>query len=97
MNTRTVPTGSEIREIALIPKGISLYQILPIILFIMTALVPAAHAYRLNPVAVLVSVLFWYYMWGVPGAFLAVPIIATIKVLGEHLESLAPVAEFLSD
>jgi predicted PurR-regulated permease PerM len=52
---------------------------------------------RLNPVAVLVSVLFWYYMWGVPGAFLAVPIIATIKVLGEHLESLAPVAEFLSD
>jgi predicted PurR-regulated permease PerM len=34
---------------------------------------------------------------GVPGAFLAVPIIATIKALGEHLEGLAPVAEFLSD
>ena len=45
----------------------------------------------------LLSVLFWYYMWGVPGAFLAVPIIATIEVLCEHLESLAPVAEFLSD
>ena len=45
----------------------------------------------------LLSVLFWYYMWGVPGAILAVPIFATIKVLGEHLESLAPVAELRSD
>jgi predicted PurR-regulated permease PerM len=52
---------------------------------------------RLNPVAVLVGVLFWYYLWGVPGAFLAVPILATIKILGDHLEPLAPVSEFLGD
>jgi predicted PurR-regulated permease PerM len=52
---------------------------------------------RLHPVAVLVGVLFWYYLWGVPGAFLAVPILATIKVLGEHVERLAPVSEFLAD
>jgi predicted PurR-regulated permease PerM len=51
---------------------------------------------RLNPVAVLVGVLFWYYLWGVPGAFLAVPILATIKILGNHVERLAPVSEFLS-
>jgi predicted PurR-regulated permease PerM len=52
---------------------------------------------RLNPVAVLVGVLFWYYLWGVPGAFLAVPILATIKILGDHVEPLAAVAEFLGD
>ncbi len=52
---------------------------------------------RLNPVAILVGVLFWYYLWGVAGAFLAVPIIATVKILGEHIEALAPVAEFLSE
>jgi predicted PurR-regulated permease PerM len=52
---------------------------------------------RLNPVAVLVGVLFWYYLWGVPGAFLAVPILATIKIFGDHLEPLAPVSEFLAD
>jgi predicted PurR-regulated permease PerM len=52
---------------------------------------------RLNPVAVLVGVLFWYYLWGVPGAFLAVPILATFKILGDHLEPLAPVAEFLGE
>ncbi len=52
---------------------------------------------RLNPVAVLVGVLFWWLLWGVPGAFLAVPILATLKILGEHVASLAPVAEFLGD
>jgi predicted PurR-regulated permease PerM len=52
---------------------------------------------RLNPVAVFVGVLFWYAMWGVPGAFLAVPILATVKILGDHIEPLSPLAEFLGE
>lgn len=52
---------------------------------------------RLNPVAVLVGVLFWYALWGVAGAFLAVPILASLKILGDHLEALSPVAEFLGE
>jgi predicted PurR-regulated permease PerM len=52
---------------------------------------------RLNPVAVFVGVLFWYALWGVPGAFLAVPILATLKILGDHLDSMSAVAEFLGD
>jgi predicted PurR-regulated permease PerM len=50
---------------------------------------------RLNPVAVFVGVLFWWSLWGVPGAFLAVPIIATFKVLGDHVPRLRPLGEFL--
>ncbi len=50
---------------------------------------------RLNPVAVFLGVLFWWSLWGVPGAFLAVPIIATAKVLGDHLPRLRPLGEFL--
>ena len=50
---------------------------------------------RLNPVAVFVGVLFWWTLWGVPGAFLAVPVIATAKVLGDHLPGLRPLGEFL--
>jgi predicted PurR-regulated permease PerM len=50
---------------------------------------------RLNPVAVFVGVLFWWSLWGVPGAFLAVPIIATVKVLGDHVSQLRPLGEFL--
>jgi predicted PurR-regulated permease PerM len=52
---------------------------------------------RLNPVAVLVGVLFWWFLWGVTGAFLAVPILATAKIIGDHVPSLAAVGEFLGD
>jgi predicted PurR-regulated permease PerM len=34
-------------------------------------------------------------MWGVAGALLAVPILATIRVIGTHVARLAPVAVFL--
>jgi predicted PurR-regulated permease PerM len=52
---------------------------------------------RLNPVAVLVGVLFWWFLWGVPGAFLAVPVIATAKIMGDHIEGLQALGEFLAD
>jgi predicted PurR-regulated permease PerM len=51
---------------------------------------------RLNPVAVLVGVLFWWFLWGVPGAFLAVPLIATAKILGDHVRGLSAMGEFLA-
>jgi predicted PurR-regulated permease PerM len=60
---------------------------------------PVAYGRRLklNPVAVLVSVLAWWTLWGVPGAFLAVPIVATAKVMGDRLEGLHALGEFLGD
>jgi predicted PurR-regulated permease PerM len=52
---------------------------------------------KLNPVAVLVGVLFWWLLWGVAGAFLAVPFLATLKILADHVESLTPLATFLGE
>jgi predicted PurR-regulated permease PerM len=52
---------------------------------------------QLNPVAVFVGVLFWWYLWGVAGAFLAVPFFATLKIVADHVEGLAPVAAFLGE
>jgi len=52
---------------------------------------------KLNPVAVLVGVLFWWLLWGVAGAFLAVPFFATLKILADHVESLTPLATFLGE
>ncbi len=49
----------------------------------------------LNPVAVFVGIGFWYWIWGVAGAFVAVPILATLKICGDHIEGLAPLGEFL--
>jgi predicted PurR-regulated permease PerM len=50
----------------------------------------------LNPVAIFVGLAFWFYVWGVAGAFLAVPLLAALKIFCDHIESLASVGEFLS-
>jgi predicted PurR-regulated permease PerM len=49
----------------------------------------------LNPVAILVGLVFWWWLWGVGGAVFAVPLLATLKIFCDHIESLAPVGEFL--
>ena len=49
----------------------------------------------LNPVAIFVGLVFWWWIWGVPGAFIAVPLIATFKIFCDHIEALAPIGEFL--
>jgi predicted PurR-regulated permease PerM len=53
------------------------------------------HRLALNPVAIFVGLAFWVWVWGMPGAFLAVPILATLKICCDHIEMLAPVGEFL--
>jgi predicted PurR-regulated permease PerM len=50
----------------------------------------------LNPVLILVSLAFWGWMWGISGMILAVPILATFKIFCDHIEPMAPIAEFLS-
>jgi predicted PurR-regulated permease PerM len=49
----------------------------------------------LNPVAVFVGLIVWSFLWGVPGMLLAVPILATCKIVCDHVDVLRPVAEFL--
>lgn len=49
----------------------------------------------LNPVALFVGLAFWFWIWGVPGAFVGVPLLAVFKICCDNIESLAPVGEFL--
>lgn len=51
----------------------------------------------LNPVAVFVGLAFWWWIWGVPGAFIAVPLVATFKIFCDHIEALASIGEFLGE
>lgn len=53
------------------------------------------HKLALNPVALFVGLAFWFWIWGIPGAFIAVPLLATFKIFCDHIESLASVGEFL--
>ena len=53
------------------------------------------HRLTLNPVAIFVGLSFFFWIWGVPGAFLAVPLLASFKIFCDHIESLAAIGEFL--
>jgi len=50
----------------------------------------------LSPLAVLFSLFFWGWLWGIPGMILAVPLMAIIKIICGNIPPLAFVAEFIS-
>lgn len=51
--------------------------------------------FRLHPIAILLSLMFWYMIWGLVGAFLAVPITSALKIMLGELESTRPAADLL--
>ena len=53
------------------------------------------HRLSLNPIAIFVGLAFWFWIWGVPGAFIAVPLMATFKIFCDHIAALASIGEFL--
>ncbi|MGA2544432.1 MAG: AI-2E family transporter [Verrucomicrobiota bacterium] len=52
--------------------------------------------FTLNPVAIFVSLIFWIWLWGVPGALLSVPILVSIKAVADRLPAMSPLSELLS-
>ena len=52
---------------------------------------------RLNAFAILVIVIIGWFMWGVAGAFVAVPLLAAVKVFAERINRDSRVAAILSD
>jgi predicted PurR-regulated permease PerM len=54
-----------------------------------------ARRFTLNPVLVIIAIVFWYWMWGVSGALLAVPLLATVKITCDRIRHLAAFGHFL--
>jgi predicted PurR-regulated permease PerM len=50
---------------------------------------------EMNPAAVFVGLVFWGWLWGLPGLFLAMPIMMVIKSIADHVETLQPIATLL--
>lgn len=54
-----------------------------------------ARRFTLNPLLVIASLMFWDWLWGVPGALLAVPLLAVVKIVCDHIEALTPLGHLL--
>jgi predicted PurR-regulated permease PerM len=54
-----------------------------------------AKRFTLNPVLVVVSLVFWLWMWGVPGVILSVPMLAIAKIVCDRVRPLAAFGHFL--
>jgi len=52
--------------------------------------------FTLNPVVIFVSLIFWTWLWGVPGALLSVPILVSIKVVCDRVPALSSISEVLT-
>ena len=54
-----------------------------------------AKRFTLNPVLVIISLVFWFWMWGAPGAILSVPMLAITKIICDRVRPLAAFGHFL--
>src|SRR5258706_14421677 len=54
-----------------------------------------ARRFTLNPVLIILSLVFWFWMWGMLGAILAVPMLAILKIISDRLRPLKSLGHFL--
>ena len=78
----------QISLLALAITSIEGWVLLPLLL---------GRAERMHVVAVFIGVLVWTWIWGPWGTVLAVPMMAAIKSVADHVESLRPVSRLLAE
>ena len=78
---------------ALLPAG--LYIVLHLIEGETVTPMLLAKRFTLNPVLVVISLVFWFWMWGIPGAILSVPMLAITKIICDRVRPLAAFGHFL--
>jgi predicted PurR-regulated permease PerM len=88
-----VVTFDELSAIMLVPitylllNLIEEYLVLPVVL---------GRRLMLNPVVLLLWLIFWGWLWGIPGALMAVPTLAIVKIVSGHFEPLNALGEFIT-
>ena len=50
---------------------------------------------ELHPITVMLCLIFWGLVWGIPGMLLAAPLTAALKIIFEGIEVLQPCAKLL--
>jgi predicted PurR-regulated permease PerM len=52
---------------------------------------------QLNPLVVTISLLVWGFIWGAMGLVLAVPIMAAVKIVCDHMTVLRPIGDWMGE
>ena len=79
--------------LALLPAG--LYLAIHIIEGETVTPMLLARRFTINPVLVILALVFWYWMWGVPGAILATPMLAITKIICDRIRPLMAFGHFI--
>ena len=76
------------------PAVATLISLLTIQLSIGNGIAPKILGDQLNlsPVVILLSLLFWGWLWGIVGALLSVPVTAALKIVCENIDTLQPIS-----
>ena len=56
----------------------------------------AGKSLNLSPMVILLSLIFWGYIWGIIGMMLAVPLTSALKIIFGHIDMMKPVVELIS-
>jgi predicted PurR-regulated permease PerM len=89
--------------VGVLALGVEPYALLPAGLYLVIHIIEGeavtpmllARRFTINPVAVVLGLVFWYWMWGVPGAVLAVPMLAITKIICDDVPPLRAFGHFL--
>ncbi len=89
--------------VGLLTLGLSWVSVLPAVCYLGVHIAEGeiitpmllARRFTVNPVAMMLALLFWYWMWGVQGAILAVPMLAILKIVSDRLRPLRALGHFL--
>jgi len=78
---------------ALVPAG--LYFLIHVVEGEAVTPMLLARRFTLNPVLVMGSLVFWHWMWGIPGTLLAVPMLAVFKIVCDRVRPLMALGHFI--
>ncbi|RUP00721.1 MAG: AI-2E family transporter [Hyphomicrobium sp.] len=92
------PTIFAAAQFASLPAVVAIFTCLNIIQFVVGSYLEprfVGNALSMSPIVVLFSVFFWTFLWGLPGAFIGVPIVIVLLSLCEAYPSTRRIADLL--
>lgn len=75
----------------------SIYLVLDTIQGNFIATMVLGRRFSINPVVLLIWLIFWSWLWGIAGALLAVPMLAAFKIFCDHIEPLSIVGKLIAN